>query len=188
MSMSAQSSSRPKAAPVRSVEQVDRLRKKWIAYQRRNKLKTTMQRELIVDAFFTFPKDTHLSIEDLLVAVRKQNPRLGYATVYRTVKHLTDAGLAAARQFGDGQTRYEVCDQDAPHHDHLICLKCRLILEFEEPEIERLQDTVALRLGGFKVMQHKLELYGLCAKEQGLPGGICPNEADPTIKTERQPR
>ena len=94
------------------------------------------------------------------------------------MKLLTDAGLAALRQFGDGQTRYEVAGSQAPHHDHLICMKCGLILEFENHEIEELQDGVAEKLGGFKIMQHKLELYGLCPKAMGVPNGNCPDEND----------
>ncbi|HMU38702.1 MAG TPA: transcriptional repressor [Pseudomonadota bacterium] len=182
--MASQPSSQTRSAPVRSSEQLLHLRHQWAAYQQKNKLKITRQRELIVDVFLMYPQDTHLSIEELLFAVRAKQPRVGYATVYRTVKHLLEAGLAASRQFGDGQTRYEVADLFGPHHDHLICQKCRLILEFEEPEIERLQDSVASRLGGFKVVQHKLELYGLCPKEQGIPGGGCPHD-DANAQTKR---
>jgi Fur family ferric uptake transcriptional regulator len=93
--------------------------------------------------------------------------------VYRTLRLLLDSGLASARQFEDGQTRYEVA---GAHHDHLICVKCGLILEFEDDEIERLQDRIADKLGGFRVLRHKHELYGLCPKAQGLPNGSCPNE------------
>lgn len=150
------------------------LKERWGDYQRRNGLKTTSQRELIVDTFLH--SSEHVSIDDLLVLVRAHNERVGYATVYRTIKLLAAAGLAASRQFGDGQTRYEVAGPETPHHDHLICLQCGLILEFENREIERLQDKVADRLGGFKIVQHKLELYGLCPKAQHLPSGICPNE------------
>ena len=167
-----------KHADVRTAEQVAELKHQWNHYQRHKALKTTAQRELIVDVFLRGSSaGSHVSIDELLASVRLHNPKVGYATVYRTVKHLLDAGLAASRQFGDGQTRYEVAGSDSRHHDHLICQKCRLILEFEEPEIERLQDSVATRLGGFKVIQHKLELYGLCPKEQGVPGGSCPGDA-----------
>ena len=114
-----------------------------------------------------------MSIDDLLSRVRKRNKKVGYATVYRTLKLLVDSGLAHQRQFGDGQARFEVTGD---HHDHLICTKCGLILEFEDEEIERLQENVAARLGSFKVVRHRHELYGLCPKAQGIPGGSCPNE------------
>ena len=141
-------------------------------------VKTTAQRELIVDVFFERQHRSFPCVDRrALASVRLRNPKVGYATVYRTVKHLLDAGLAASRQFGDGQTRYEVAGSDSPHHDHLICQRCRLILEFEEPEIERLQDSVAARLGGFKVIQHKLELYGLCQKSRAFPAAIVRSKA-----------
>jgi Fur family ferric uptake transcriptional regulator len=154
------------------------LRQQWSEFQRRRGLKTTAQRELIVDVFLRCTD--HVSIEELLAEVRRHNAKIGYATVYRTIKLLLDAGLAAMRRFGDGQTRYEVAGSQAPHHDHLICMQCGLILEFENHEIEELQDSVAEKLGGFKVMQHKLELYGLCPKAMGVPGGSCPDEETPS--------
>ena len=150
------------------------LKKQWFEFQHQRGLKTTAQRELIVDVFLRC--SDHVSIEELLTEVRTHSAKVGYATVYRTMKLLTDAGLAALRQFGDGQTRYEVAGSQAPHHDHLICMKCGLILEFENHEIEELQDGVAEKLGGFKIMQHKLELYGMCPKAMGVAGGNCPDE------------
>jgi Fur family ferric uptake transcriptional regulator len=154
---------------------LDHLKGRWQDYLRRHKLKTTQQRELIVDQFLR--QSGHISIEDLLARVRRRSSKVGYATVYRTLKLLTECGLAAPRQFGDGQTRYEVSDDIAHHHDHLICLQCGLILEFENQEIEQLQDEVAASLGGFRVVRHKLELYGLCPKALGQRGGHCPNES-----------
>jgi len=135
-------------------------------------LKSTAQRDDIAKVFFGAGE--HLSVEELHAAVKKVNPRVGYATVYRTLKLLTDCGLAAARHFDDGQTRYEVADEH--HHDHLICLQCGLILEFENDEIEELQEKMAAELGGFRVLRHKHELYCLCPKEQGIPNGNCPQE------------
>lgn len=148
------------------------LKARWKAYLQENNLNTTQQRELIVDQFLRC-RD-HVSVDELLARVRKRNRKVGYATVYRTLKLLVDSGLAIQRQFGDGQARYEV---EGDHHDHLICSKCGLILEFEDQEIETLQEKIAERLGGFKVIRHRHELYGLCPKAQGEPGGRCPNEA-----------
>jgi Fur family ferric uptake transcriptional regulator len=153
---------------------VDRLRTRFNEYVRRNGLKSTQQRDVIVEQFLR--STGHISIEDLLARVRKRSPKVGYATVYRTLKLLTDCGIAAARQFGDGQTRFEVVGDHA-HHDHLICVNCGLILEFENDAIEQLQDEMADRLGGFKLVRHKLELYGLCPKAAGLKNGYCPNES-----------
>ena len=147
------------------------LKERWRTYVEDKRLNVTAQREAIVEMFLR-TRD-HISIDELLIKVRKRQPRVGYATVYRTLKLLVDSGLAVERQFGDGQARYEVVGD---HHDHLICIKCGLILEFEDDEIERLQERIAARLGGFTVLRHRHELYGTCPKYSGEPGGLCPNE------------
>jgi Fur family ferric uptake transcriptional regulator len=129
----------------------------WIAERG---LKQTRQRDLIVDTFFS--ASGHLSIDELLARVSLRDRNIGAATVYRTMKILTESGLASARHFDDGQTRYEAA-LDRDHHDHLICTNCQTIVEFENERIEALQDAVALE-HGFTVTRHKLELYGLCGK------------------------
>ena len=101
-----------------------------------------------------------MSIEELLADVRALDPKVGYATVYRTLKLMAESGIAYEREFGDGLTRYELADGQA-HHDHLICDQCGRITEFEEPEIQRLQDKVAAS-HGFELRSHKHELYGIC--------------------------
>jgi Fur family transcriptional regulator, ferric uptake regulator len=138
------------------------LKDRWQTYLAEKRLNTTAQREAIVEQFFRHSE--HISIEELLARVRKRHPRVGYATVYRTLKLLVESGLASERQFGDGQARYEVAGQ---HHDHLICAECGVILEFEDDEIERLQERVAERLGGFEVVRHRHELYALCPRALG---------------------
>jgi Fur family ferric uptake transcriptional regulator len=145
----------------------------WRAYLERKGLKTTQQREAIVDAFLR--SSGHVALEDLLSSARRKHPSVGLATVYRTVKLLEEAGIAAARHFGPGQTLYEVAEGRA-HHDHLICERCGFITEFESEEIEVLQDTAARRLG-FNVLRHRHELFGLCEKARGIPDGRCPAEA-----------
>ena len=127
------------------------------------RLKSTSQRDTILQVFVEAGQ--HLSAEELYARVKKTHPGIGYATVYRTLKLLADAGLAQERRFEDGFTRYEHASQDA-HHDHLICTRCGAIIEFENERIEALQQDVA-RKNRFKVQSHKLELYGLCAGCQG---------------------
>jgi Fur family ferric uptake transcriptional regulator len=121
-------------------------------------LRSTDQRRLIVETFFAAPN--HVSIEELLAQVREQDPKVGYATVYRTLKLLAECGVAFERKFGDGLTRYELADDEA-HHDHLICVQCSSITEFEEPRIETLQEEIAARYG-FELRSHKHEMYGVC--------------------------
>jgi Fur family ferric uptake transcriptional regulator len=128
-------------------------------YIAKHGLKTSRQRELIAEVFFA--AGGHLSIDELLERVRTTDPKVGQATVYRTMKLLTKCGLAEPRQFGDGHTRYEPVEEDHEHHDHLICTSCGKIVEFHNDEIELLQDRVADQ-HGFVVTHHKMELYGLC--------------------------
>jgi Fur family ferric uptake transcriptional regulator len=137
------------------------------AYMLKKGLRGTDQRRLIVETFFH--AKNHVSIEELLGEVRAQDSRIGYATVYRTLKLLTECGVAFERHFGDGLTRYELADEGA-HHDHLICVECGSIVEFEEPRIEELQEEVAKSLG-YILKSHKHEMYGVCpacqAKKKG---------------------
>ena len=122
-------------------------------------LRSTNQRDRILQVFVSAGR--HLSAEELYALVRKDQPGIGYATVYRTLKLLAEAGLAQERRFEDGFTRYEHTSPDA-HHDHLICTGCGTIIEFENERIESLQQDVAKK-NHFQVLSHKLELYGLCA-------------------------
>ncbi len=121
-------------------------------------LKSTRQREIILEEFLR--SGSHLSTEDLYLRLRKKNPRIGYATVHRTLKLFAECGIAEQRHFGDGQARYEASGHDE-HHDHLICNICGKIVEFEDPRIEDLQDEVAEK-HGFSIERHRLELYGQC--------------------------
>jgi Fur family transcriptional regulator, ferric uptake regulator len=140
-------------------DQIEHLRGLLQAYMVKKGLRSTEQRRLIVETFFQSP--AHITIEELLAQVRAADPKVGYATVYRTLKLLAECGVAHERRFSDGVTRYEMALDDH-HHDHLICVECGAISEFEEPAIERLQEEVAER-HNFQVHWHKHELYGLCA-------------------------
>ncbi len=122
-------------------------------------LRSTSQRDTILGVFVDAGR--HVSAEELYALVKKSHQGIGYATVYRTLKLLADAGLAEERRFEDGFTRYEYRATDG-HHDHLICTRCGRIIEFENERIEQLQQDVA-RKNRFLVQSHKLELYGLCA-------------------------
>ncbi|HZA51823.1 MAG TPA: transcriptional repressor [Myxococcaceae bacterium] len=127
-------------------------------YMVQHGLKSTRQRSLIIDTFFGL--EGHHTVEELWARVRAKDPKVSVATVYRTMKLLSDCGLAHARNFGDGHTRYEAA-VGRHHHDHLICTRCGLIIEFENDRIEALQEAVARR-HAFQVLSHKMELYGLC--------------------------
>jgi Fur family transcriptional regulator, ferric uptake regulator len=135
-------------------------KKQFQDYIIRKGLKSTRQRDLILDFFLS--SERHMSIEDLYLKLRAKHPGIGYATVYRTLKLFAEAGIANEIQFGDGQTRYEHVNE-GEHHDHLVCTRCGAITEFENETIEQLQNEVAAGYG-FQIETHKLELYGLCAK------------------------
>jgi len=104
----------------------------------------------------------HVTAEELYREISKKYSDIGYTTVYRTLKLLNKSGLAAERVFADNLTRYEPLSAE-DHHDHLICMKCGSITEFQDLRIERLQERVADEFG-FVAVSHKMELYGYCMK------------------------
>ena len=148
------------------------------AFLVREDLKGTRQRDLIVEVFAGC--EGHVSVDELLVEVARRDSAIGYATVYRTLKLLAKAGLASVREFGDGQSRYEVHSSD--HHDHLICAECGYVVEFRSPELEKLQAVVA-KQHGFTVESHRHELYGDC--EDSLAGRPCPRRESPDHEAQR---
>lgn len=125
-------------------------------------LKSTSPRDDIARVFFGLGR--HISAEELYAEVKKINPHVGYATIYRTLKLLKECELLSERHFDEGQARYEIVGEHP--HDHFICESCGKIIEFEEEELERLQQVVAQKLGAV-LRRHKMELYGLCADCRG---------------------
>lgn len=122
-------------------------------------LKQTRQRDAILETFIA--SSGHVTSDDLYERVRADHPEIGAATVYRTLKLFCDSGVASARFFRDGVTLYEY--EDEHHHDHLICVGCGEIIEFESDIIEREQSRVAERFG-YRLTHHRHHLYGYCAK------------------------
>lgn len=135
--------------------------KTFQAYLHEKGLKSTRQRNDIV--IFFLQKDKHFTVEELYREIQKNDPKIGYATVYRTLKLLVKAKLAVEHQFGEGGIiRFEPVHK-GEHHDHLICLKCGKIIEFKNDQIEQLQRKVA-REYNFKLTDHQLVLYGYCSE------------------------
>jgi len=130
----------------------------FIDYLQANKLKLTPHRELILETFLD--NEGHRSVEDIYHTVKAIDPRIGYTTVYRMMKLMIRCGLAREIELADGITRYEHLFNHE-HHDHLICMECGNSIEFYNPEIEALQDAASAQLG-FKVLDHKLQIYGVC--------------------------
>jgi Fur family ferric uptake transcriptional regulator len=104
----------------------------------------------------------HPDVEELYRRASALDPRISIATVYRTVKLFEDAGAIARHDFGAGRARYEPIPDE--HHDHLIDLRTGQVIEFRNEEIERLQQAMAERLG-FRLVDHRLELYGVPLKD-----------------------
>ena len=143
-------------------------------------LRRTEQRDLILDTFLS--TEDHLTSEDLYGLVHKLDPDVGLTTVYRTLKLLTDAGLAREVRFGDGKTYYEH-HYNHDHHDHMICTECGKVIEFFSAEIEALQDQMASNFG-FRPTHHSLRLWGLCSACQvsGDDATAAPSGAQPRVK------
>jgi len=121
-------------------------------------LKFTRQRDIIATEFLRAGK--HITAEDMYRKISRKHADIGFTTVYRTLKLLAQSGLATERVFADNLKRYEPLAAE-DHHDHLICLTCGSITEFENMKIERLQEMVAEEFG-FETVVHKMELYGYC--------------------------
>jgi Fur family ferric uptake transcriptional regulator len=130
--------------------------REWL---RERGLKTTSQRDDIARTFLD--SNRHISVEELYAEVKKVNPRVGYATVYRTLRLLKECGLAVERHFNDGEARYEVAEGEKRAHDHFICERCSRIVEFAGFELEALDQRIARKLGAV-ITRHRLELYGIC--------------------------
>lgn len=120
-------------------------------------LKVTQQRLDILEVVRGGPN--HFTAQDVFETVIKRNPEIGFATVYRFLRTLTENSYVTEVRMGGMPARYEWALKD--HHDHLTCTSCSKIVEFENDEIERLQEKVALRFG-FLLTSHVLELYGVC--------------------------
>ncbi len=132
----------------------------------RSGLKRTAQRDLILDVFLR--TEEHMSSEDLYRLVQREDASIGQTTVYRTLKLLTEAGLAREVRFGDGRTRYEH-NYKHPHHDHMICTLCGTTIEFFSAELEAIQDAILAKYH-FQAIQHSLRIFGICANCQNEAG------------------
>jgi Fur family ferric uptake transcriptional regulator len=143
-------------------------------------LRRTSQRDLILEIFLN--THDHLTSEDLYWLVQKQDPSVGHTTVYRTLKLLTEAGLAREVRFGDNKTYYEHHFKH-DHHDHMICTECGKVIEFVSPEIETLQDQMADKFG-FRLSHHSLRMWGQCAecRKANTDLHTAPSGAQPKVR------
>ncbi len=124
-------------------------------------LRMTGQRRIIASVLEE--SDDHPDVDELYARASSRDPKISIATVYRTVKLFEETGILDKVDFGDGRARYEDAQRD--HHDHLIDLDTGDVIEFFDPEIERLQEKIAARLG-YRLKGHKMELYGKPLKKK----------------------
>lgn len=122
-------------------------------------MRMTDQRRVIARVIET--SSDHPDVEELYRRAVAEDPRISISTVYRTVKLFEDAGIIERHDFRDGRARYETVPDE--HHDHLIDLRSGDVIEFRNEEIEALQEAIARKLG-FKLVDHRLELYGIPLK------------------------
>ena len=128
--------------------------------------KQTGQRYQVLDQLLRIQQ--HLTSEEIYYRVKRENPRIGFSTVQRTLKLLADCGLARVLDFGDGVMRFE-SSYGQIHHDHMICRLCGRSQEFSAREIETLQQREARR-HRFRLEGHRLVMYGICAQCQKKTG------------------
>ena len=140
------------------IKEISEKKERLKTFMKQKGMKSTRQRDIIASEFLKC--EDHITAEELYKKIGRRHKEIGYTTVYRTLKLLSESGLATERVFADQLTRYEPVSEDE-HHDHLICLDCGSIIEFEDPKLERLQEKIASEFG-FSIMDHKMEFYGHC--------------------------
>lgn len=125
-------------------------------------LKITLPRIKIL-AILQNPNNQHISAEDVYKILLEQNEEIGLATVYRVLNQFDDAGIVTRHHFEGGKSVFELSQKK--HHDHLVCLNCGKVVEFEDDVIEQRQEDVA-KLHKIKLTNHSLYLYGECEDEE----------------------
>ena len=133
-----------------------------------NGYKMTPQRKEILQIFIENDADPHLSAEEVYDILKKKEFDFGLATVYRNVELLCTLGILSKVNFDDGRTRYELAsiDPKVHQHHHLICLKCKKIIEFEEDLLEGLEKEITKK-SGFEIVNHEVKFFGYCADCKG---------------------
>src|SRR5262244_1913195 len=121
-------------------------------------LKHTAQRDTILRTFLDTRE--HLSTDELFRLVRKKDERIGFTTVYRTLKLLAECGLASEVAFHDGIARYEHQYNRRNHH-HMVCTECGSSVEFFSPEVERIEREIG-RKHKYVTVRHSFQIYGVC--------------------------
>ena len=125
--------------------------------------KMTPQRKEILRIFVEHSDFHHMSAEDVYCILQKRESEIGLATVYRALDLLSELGILVKVEFGDGCARYELntADPNIHHHHHLICIKCKRVIEFEEDLLDDLEENIAAK-SGFQILNHEVKFFGYC--------------------------
>ncbi|NLW44184.1 MAG: transcriptional repressor [Syntrophomonadaceae bacterium] len=126
---------------------------------KRNRYKVTPQRKAILEVLDN-TRGMHFTAEEIYNQVKKTNPQIGIATVYRTLELLVRLEIVYKSSFDEGRHRYEFYEGDRHFHHHFLCNKCGVIIEVEEDYLCQLEGVLEER--GFMISNHNLRLYGLC--------------------------
>ncbi|WP_086234416.1 Fur family transcriptional regulator [Campylobacter devanensis] len=139
----------------------DALLERFKRVLRDNGLKYTKQREVLLQTLYN--NSEHFTPEQLYLYIKERHPGLnvGIATVYRSLNLLEESGMVTSISFGVQGKKFELANK--PHHDHMICRQCGVIVEFEDQIIEKRQLAIA-KEHGFKLTGHIMQLYGVCSK------------------------
>jgi Fur family ferric uptake transcriptional regulator len=137
---------------------------------RRKGLRRTKPRDAVFKA--AFAKDEHFTADELYERVRKADSDTSRATVYRTLALMVEAELLREIDLGDDQTTYDPNFLNKPAHNHLVCIDCGRVVEFEDERVESLNAEVTCKLG-FKAVRQTLKIEATC--EQLRTNGRCPN-------------
>lgn len=139
-------------------EEAGALLDRFQRYLRTRRLPVTAQRTAI--ARVVFESEDHISVEAIEKKLRQLGQRVGTATVYRTLDALVEGGLLRAHDFGEGFRRFEPVTDSLPH-EHLICVRCGAVQEFQNERLERMLPVIADEFH-FLHQRHKVEIYGVC--------------------------
>ena len=158
------------------------IRKSFDEFIRRMGLRRTPQRDAIVRCVFS--TEDHFTTDELCDRARQSGIRASRATIYRTLSLLVEAGLLREIDIGGDQTTYDPNFLDRPGHNHLVCIDCGRVVEFEDPQIKKLLEARALELG-YEPTRQCVRVEACCQNLRTT--GSCPNLIQARLQRKRLP-